>query len=146
VKYDLHSGLYFSGFGCWFRLGSRHGLLHTRPRENLATIPVQELREVALPAVVDIADGSGDTWEQLTLKHKSGQEIAVIERKPVVKGELGADELQEFLDEVPQHKPDSAAAWLPKILADREDHLCFSFAAPMLMMTSAVNWVGRESV
>lgn len=54
--------------------------------------------------------------EHLTLRHKSGQEIAVIERNPVSEGELGADELQEFLDEVPHHKPDSAAAWLQKYL------------------------------
>jgi hypothetical protein len=73
--------------------------------KNLTTIPVQELRDVALPAVVDVTEGSGGTWEQLTLRHKSGQEIAVIERNPVVEGELGADELQEFLDEVPHHKP-----------------------------------------
>jgi hypothetical protein len=45
---------------------------------NLTTIPVPELRDVALPAVVDVAESSGDTWEQLTLKHKSGQEIAVV--------------------------------------------------------------------
>jgi hypothetical protein len=83
---------------------------------NLANVPVQELREVALPAMVDVTEGSGDTWEQFTLKHRSGQEIAVIERNPVVEGELGADELQELLDEVPHHKPDSAAAWLQKYL------------------------------
>ncbi len=84
--------------------------------KNLAAITVRELLEVALPARVDVAEGSGDTWEQLILKHKSGQEIAVVERNPLAEGKLGADELQEFLDEVPQHKPDSAAAWLQKYL------------------------------
>jgi hypothetical protein len=56
--------------------------------KNLTTIPVQELRDVALPAVVDVTEGSTDMWEQLTLKHKSGQEIAVIERNPVAEGEF----------------------------------------------------------
>jgi hypothetical protein len=56
--------------------------------KNIANIPVQELRDVALPAVVDVAEGSGDTWEQLILKHKSGQEIAVVERNPVAEGTL----------------------------------------------------------
>ena len=84
--------------------------------KNLTTIPAQELRDVALPAVVDVAESSGDMWEQVTLKHKSGQEIAMVERNPVAAGKLGADELQEFLDEVPHHKPDSAAAWLQEYL------------------------------
>jgi hypothetical protein len=57
--------------------------------KNLATISAQELREVALPAVVDVAEGNGDTWEQLTLKHKSGEEIAVVERNQVAEGKLG---------------------------------------------------------
>src|ERR1700674_3550273 len=84
--------------------------------KNLTTVPVQELRDVALLAVVDVAESSGDTWEQLTHKHQSGQEIAMVERNPVAEGKLGADELQEFLDEVPHHKPDSAAAWLEEYL------------------------------
>jgi hypothetical protein len=83
--------------------------------KNIASIPVQELKEVALPALVDVAEGSGE-WQRLILKHKSGQEIAVVEKNPVVEGELGADELQEFLNEVPHHKPDSAVAWLQKYL------------------------------
>jgi hypothetical protein len=83
---------------------------------NLATIPVQELRKVALPAVVDVTEGSGESWEQLILKHESGQEIAAVERNPVVDGKLGAKELQEFLDELPHCRPDSAAAWLQNYL------------------------------
>jgi hypothetical protein len=82
--------------------------------KKLATPTVQEMREVALPAVVDVAEGSADTWEQLTLRHKSGQEIAIVERNPVEEGKLGADELQEFLDEVPLHKPSDQ-------IKDRED-------------------------
>jgi hypothetical protein len=84
--------------------------------KNLATIPVQELRKVALSAVVDVTEGSDESWEQLILKHESGQEIAAVERNPVVDGKLGAKELQEFLAEVRHHKPDSAAAWLQKYL------------------------------
>jgi hypothetical protein len=106
-------GVFASG---WFNWVAAMGYYIRVLGKNLTTIPVQELREVALPAVVDLAESSADTWGQLILKHKSGQEIAVIERNPVVEGELGADELQEFLDELPHHKPDSAAAWLQEYL------------------------------
>jgi hypothetical protein len=82
---------------------------------RLTNVPIQELREAARPAVLDLA-GSGDTWEELTLKHESGQEIAIIEKDPVILGELGAEELQEFLDEIPHYKPDSAVAWLQSYL------------------------------
>jgi len=43
---------------------------------------------------------------------QSGQEIAIIEKNPVVEGQLGADELQEFMEEVADCKPESAARWL----------------------------------
>jgi len=82
----------------------------------LDNIPLHELREVSQPAVLDISEGDGDAWEQLILSHKSGPEIAVIEKNPVLEGQLGADELREFIDEVPDYKPDSAAAWLRQYL------------------------------
>jgi len=78
---------------------------------NSGNIPVQELRASASPAVIDPED-SGVAWQQLVLKHESGEEIAVIEKNLVIEGELGAEELQEFLDEVPLHRPESAATWL----------------------------------
>jgi hypothetical protein len=36
----------------------------------------------------------------------------LIERNPVVEGQLGADELSEFLEEVAHYKPKSASDWL----------------------------------
>jgi hypothetical protein len=55
-------------------------------------------------------------WTQLTLRHKGGVEIAVIERNPVVAGELGEAELLEFTEEVKAAKPESAARWLADFL------------------------------
>jgi hypothetical protein len=69
--------------------------------KRLNNIPLDELREASRPAVLH-AESDGDAWEQLTLSHKSGPDIAVIEKNPVAEGQLGADELQEFIDSVPQ--------------------------------------------
>ena len=84
--------------------------------KTLGNIPLNQLREAAKPAVLHISEGNGDAWEQITLSHKSGQEIAIIERNPVVEGRLGAEELREFIDEVPHYKPETAASWLQQYL------------------------------
>jgi hypothetical protein len=84
--------------------------------KELSNIPLDQLREAAKPAILHISEGDGDAWEQLTLSHKSGQEIAILERNPVVEGQLGADELREFIDEVPHYKPETAAIWLQQYL------------------------------
>lgn len=83
--------------------------------KNLDNISLDSLRKVSEPAVLH-TEGEGDAWEQLVLSHKSGQEISVIEKNPVVEGQLGADELQEFIDEVSDYKPESAATWLQRFL------------------------------
>ena len=74
------------------------------------------LQEVAHPAVLEPDECGGDTWEELILRHEAGQDIAIIERNPVVLGGLGAEELQEFLANVPQYRPSSAVAWLQSYL------------------------------
>ena len=84
--------------------------------KNSAHIPLQELRASALPALIEVDEDSSDTWDQAVLKHASGQEIAVIEKNPVMQGQLGADEIQEFLEEISLHRPESAVAWLQAYL------------------------------
>jgi hypothetical protein len=84
--------------------------------KNPANLPLEQLRGSATPAVIEIDKSDGELWEQLTLRHESGQEIAAIEKNPVVEGELGAEELQEFIDEVSVHEPASAATWLQNYL------------------------------
>lgn len=83
--------------------------------KRLDNIPLERLRQVSQPAVLH-SEVEGDAWEQLVLSHKSGQEIAIIEKNPVVEGQLGADELQEFMEEVADCKPESAARWLQQYL------------------------------
>jgi len=60
-------------------------------------------------------EGDGG-WEQLILTHPKGPEIALVEYNPVINGELGNDELEEFVAEVEDYKPASAAKWLKKYL------------------------------
>lgn len=84
---------------------------------KLDDIPLDRLQEAAQPALLNIGKGSGDAWEQLSLTHKSGQEIAIVEKNPVIEGQLGADELREFIEEVAHCKPESAATWLQQYLS-----------------------------
>jgi hypothetical protein len=78
--------------------------------------PIEVLREAAKPALLEIAAGSDNSWSELILAHQSGDEIAIIERNPVIDGELGGEEIAEFIEEVSDCKPDSAAAWLQRYL------------------------------
>ncbi len=73
-------------------------------------VGLEDLRLAAAPAVLE-GEG-GDAWEALVLKHPQGVEIAFIEKNVVVDGELGAEEIREFGEEVSYYKPDSAANWL----------------------------------
>jgi hypothetical protein len=82
---------------------------------SLTIPPLAELRTAVHPAVLE-NDGVGDEWDSLVLKHESGTEIAVVERNIVKGNELGAEEIEEFINEVQHYKPDSAAAWLRNYL------------------------------
>jgi len=64
-----------------------------------------------------VSQGTEDDWREVILSHASGQEIAVIEKNLVVDGQVGADELQEFIDEVGHLQPESAVVWLRQYLA-----------------------------
>ncbi len=83
---------------------------------SLTDTPIQRLQEVASPALIDAEKASAETWDQLVLRHPSGQEIAIIERNPIVEGELGADDLEEFLEEIRSFRPQSAVEWLQHYL------------------------------
>jgi len=93
-------------------VGYRIRILGTK----LNPAPLEELRKLALPALLEADERVGDEWEALTLKHPSGVPIALIEKDLVVSGELGGEELNEFIDGVSYYKPDSAVAWLKEYL------------------------------
>jgi hypothetical protein len=61
--------------------------------------------------------GNQAAWPGLVLRRASGREIAVIETNDVIAGELGADEVAEFIEEISPAQPLSAARWVTKYLA-----------------------------
>lgn len=67
-------------------------------------------------AVLKLETGTEESWNQLVLAHPNGTEIAVIDYNPVVEGELGQDELNEFIAESEHYQPTSAARWLKEYL------------------------------
>lgn len=76
----------------------------------------QALESKSLSAKLSADEEEDSRWSQLIVEHVDGDTITSIERNPVVAGGLGADELSEFLDEVRDGQPASAANWLTEYL------------------------------
>jgi len=74
------------------------------------------LKENGRSETIALENGTADNWSQLILAHPDGSEIAAIERNPVVPGGLGAQEIEEFLNQVEQSQPKSASRWLKAYL------------------------------
>lgn len=51
-------------------------------------------------------------WTMVDIFNNDGEALAQIERNPVVDGELGQDELNEFREIIQDYKPLSAVKWL----------------------------------
>jgi hypothetical protein len=97
--------------------------------ESDAVVPVAQLRvrlkKDGVSALLDVEDGSDDDWYSLLLRHEDGAEIALVERNLVHSEELGAEEIAEFLDEVSDLKPKTAARWLETYLPSIETIFAF---------------------
>ena len=65
-----------------------------------------------------LEDGAEEEWESLLLSSKDGVEVAVIERNPVDDGSIGQDEIEEFLEDLRDCKPQSGVEWLTEYLAE----------------------------
>jgi hypothetical protein len=53
-----------------------------------------------------------EKWSMLEIANEKGEALAQVERNPVVQGELGQEELDEFRDQIKSVKPASAVKWL----------------------------------
>jgi hypothetical protein len=65
-----------------------------------------------------VEDGDEQDWKQLLLAHADETPITTIERNVVRSGEVGAEEIAEFLEEIEDCRPASAVAWLRDYFAE----------------------------
>jgi hypothetical protein len=93
-------------------VGYRIRVLGTRSEQPGLKYLQDSLREAKCRAVLKLETGAEENWEQVILTHPNGPEIALIERNPVMQGELGQEELEEYITEVEYYQPVSAAEWL----------------------------------
>jgi len=76
---------------------------------------LESLAEEALEVKLLLPDGESPAkWTMLDINNKEGVPLIQVERNPVVEGELGKEELEEFREYVKEYKPTSAAKWLDK--------------------------------
>jgi hypothetical protein len=74
------------------------------------------LAKEKLAGTLTVESGTDDGWTQVLLAHKDGPEIADIERNTASLNDLVSEEIDEFLEEIADCKPASAAAWLVEYL------------------------------
>lgn len=87
---------------------------------SAARVPVAEL-QAALKAAkaqarLEVEEGSGEEWKQLAVADRDGGSVLAIERNDVAEEGVGRDEIQEFLEEIPNYGPASAVKWLQRYL------------------------------
>jgi len=63
-----------------------------------------------------IEEGREEAWETLLLAGTDGVEVAVIERNAVTEGSVGQDEIEEFIEDTRDCRPESGVAWLEEYL------------------------------
>jgi hypothetical protein len=74
----------------------------------------------------------GRVLVRFTVVTKKGGPVLALERNPVEDGSVGADEVEEFLEEIAKAKPASAAKWLADYL-------------PRVKVVYALQLFGQES-
>ncbi len=57
---------------------------------------------------------TADNWTVINVTNSDGNDLMQIERNPVIEGELGKEELEEFREDIKDYKPTSAVKWLDK--------------------------------
>jgi hypothetical protein len=76
---------------------------------------ISGLTNEGLTAKLDIDQNeSPDNWTVIGVANSDNDDLMQIERNPVIDGELGKDELEEFREDIKDYKPTSAVKWLDK--------------------------------
>ena len=76
---------------------------------------INELAKDNLAAKFSLDENeTAENWTFITVANSNGEDLMQIERNIVVEGELGAEELLEFREDIKNYKPTSAVKWLNK--------------------------------
>lgn len=76
---------------------------------------LQALEKKALSAKLSIPENeTPDNWSILEVANENGDILTQIGRNPIIEGELGKEELEEFRKEIQECKPTTAVQWLTK--------------------------------
>jgi|688.fasta_scaffold204118_2 hypothetical protein len=67
---------------------------------------------------LEVEAGPDEGWTQISVVHESGEVVADIERNSASDGDLIAEEIEEFREEIEDCEPASAAAWLADYLTN----------------------------
>ena len=67
---------------------------------------------------LEVEAGPDEGWTQISVVHESGEVVADIERNSASDGDLIAEEIEEFREEIKDCEPASAAAWLADYLTN----------------------------
>ena len=74
---------------------------------------IDTLRQDGLTAKFELDPSEQPSkWTMFDIFNSSGEALAQIERNPIIEGELGQDELNEFREIIQDYKPTSAVQWL----------------------------------
>jgi hypothetical protein len=74
---------------------------------------LKDLESEGLVAQLSLASADlPNSWTLVQVANANGDIITQIERNPVLDGELGKEELEEFREELEDGKPEAAAKWL----------------------------------
>ena len=69
-----------------------------------AWIPVTDLQAAMvakkLQVQIEVEAGSPEQWLQLSVKSQRGENIFILERNEVFDGGLGAEEIEEFMEDL----------------------------------------------
>lgn len=88
------------------------------PSEKIPSITLVQsaLADKAPKGHLEVEEGSNDDWTRAILSHESGAVVADIERNTAAAGDMVSEEIEEFLEEIVDCRPKSAADWLTKYL------------------------------
>ena len=81
-------------------------------------IAVDQLKDAltkeSINASINIDEGTANDWTQLIVQDEQNRDFVLIEKNIVAPGQLGAEELVEFREEIEDCRPKSSVKWLTK--------------------------------